>query len=93
MIKWIQRLLMGRKHREELEALYRYRILMVEYRRWLGSMPDVALVLENLQAMAESRRRAPEFPGRPARNAVHIGDLRTEMAQLRYSTLGQEPKF
>lgn len=90
MITWIQRLLMGRKHRQELENLHRYRLLVVEYDRWLSSMPDVVLVLRNLRALADSRSSVQtDCPGKLLR-PMDVSDLRREVAQLRYSTLGRD---
>lgn len=93
MIAWLQRLLMGRKNREELENLRRYRLLVVEYARWMGSMPDVVMVLRNLRATADSKPSIlTDCPGKTIQ-VMDVAGLRRSVAQLRYSTLGEEPKF
>ncbi len=62
----------------ELNALEQYRATIDQHRRWLGCMPDVCRVLENIRAEVEQS---------PDRRAVRIPQLRDEIESLRATQL------
>lgn len=49
MLNWIKWKLCGK----ELEELHRYRIKVQEYRQWLGEFREIALTLDNLDAVVK----------------------------------------
>lgn len=88
MLRRLQLLLMGRKNREELQSLARYRIYFREYMRHLSEMPDITQTLGNLQALTDPKAGGIVFadmgdgaPGRP----IDIEQLREQLKVYRAS--------
>ena len=52
MLKWLRNRLKWWIAGDELAEVERWRIRCHEYDRWLAAYPDIALVLQNLRAMA-----------------------------------------
>lgn len=52
MLKWFRNRLKWWIAGDEMAEVERWRIRCMEYDRWLASYPDIALVLQNLRAMA-----------------------------------------
>lgn len=84
MIRWLQRLLMGRHHREELETLARYRECIHTYDRWLSESPDICEVLLNLRGEAEPNEQFfSRLGNQELRYARHIHSLRADVQAAR----------
>lgn len=92
MIRWLQRLLMGRHHRAELDKLERYRVYVREYAKWFSHAPDISHVLVNLKGTVEGE----QFYGRLGHDGVgeyelqwaqDTGDLRQQVDTARNTAM------